>query len=301
MENQLKFPVFEVKNIYVKTDKFFILRDVQFTARKGVAKVILGESGAGKSTLGFLLAGILKPGLAWKGEIFLEGRRVDPFQEGWRGKRAGIVLQDPYSSFDPRKKILPSVAEPLIHTLGMGKKQAMEKAREWLSRVEFPDSALKKYPHQLSGGLLQRAAIAASLILEPEILIADEPTSALDPPLRAEIREVIRKFSRGRYLLYITHFVEDALYFGQDFLVLYGGVVMEEGAEFYHPYSRLLLSSRIERGKQLPEIEVFSPHPSTLPPGCPFRPRCHIATDRCTQLPPLRRIGNSLVRCWNVP
>ncbi len=291
----------EVKNLSVKTDKFFILREVSFTSKRGRIKVILGESGAGKSTLGFLLAGILKPGLQWNGEVFLDGERINPFEDGWRGRRAGIVLQDPYSSFDPRKKILASVAEPLIYTLGMRKKEALKRAEEWLRKVEFPGKAMKKYPHQLSGGLLQRAAIASALALEPVILVADEPTSALDPPLRAEIREVIKKFSQGRFLLYITHFVEDALFFGEDFLVLYGGMVMEEGPEFLHPYSKLLLFSRVKRGSELPEIQGFSPHPSSMPPGCPFHPRCPLASSSCLKPPPERRVKNNILRCWHVP
>ncbi len=290
-----------VNDLSIKTADFNILRSVSFKITEGKVKVVVGESGAGKSTLGLFLAGILKPGLSWEGEVFYQGRKVHPLQEGWRGRIAGLVLQDPYSSFDPRRKILDSLIEPLMVNFSLSRREAEERSLFWLREVGFPEEKSMYYPHELSGGLLQRAAIAAALVLKPGVLVADEPTSALDPPLRAGIRELIKKFSEGRHVLYITHFMEDALFFGEDYLVLYGGMVMEEGPELLHPYSKLLLSSVIRPGKELPEVKGFSPHPSSLPQGCPFRPRCHMSTRQCYELPPLRKVGKNAVRCWNVP
>ncbi len=290
-----------VKDLTIRTADFDILHSVSFKITPGKVKVVVGESGAGKSTLGLFLAGILKPGLSWSGRVLYRGREVDPLGEGWRGRIAGLVLQDPYSSFDPRRRILYSLMEPLMVNFSLTKREAEEKALFWLQEAGFPEEKSHYYPHQLSGGLLQRAAIAAALVLEPELLVADEPTSALDPPLRAGIRELIKKISEGRGVLYITHFMEDALFFGEDYLVLYGGMVMEEGPRLLHPYSKLLLSSVIRPGKGLPEVKGFSPHPSSLPRGCPFRPRCEMANHRCYHLPPSRKIGENVVRCWNVP
>ncbi len=289
-----------VKELSIKTSAFHIIRQVSFKINQGRVKVLLGESGAGKSTLGLFLSGVLKPGLSWEGEVFYHGEKINPLGEDWRGRTAGLILQDPYSSFDPRQRILSALVEPLMVHLSLSRGEAEDRALYWLRQVEFPLEKRWRFPHELSGGLLQRAAVAAALILEPGVLIADEPTSALDPPLRAGIRELIKKFSHKRHVLYITHFVEDALFFGEDYLVLYGGLVMEEGPRLRHPYSKLLMTSVVKPGKELPEVTGFSPHPSSLPPGCPFRPRCGEASDRCYELPPLKKAGENLVRCWNV-
>lgn len=292
----------QIKNLWIETSKFPILRNINLKIERGKIKVILGESGAGKSTLGFFIAGILKEGLKARGTVVLEGRTFFPPEENhWKGIKAGIIFQDPYSFFDPRERIINSLKEVLIYNLKVSEKQAEIRALKWIQRVSFPEKYLKNFPHQLSGGLLQRASIASVLSLDPQILVADEPTSALDPPLRRGITELFKRVAKNRYAVYITHFVEEALEMGKDFLILYAGYAMEEtDGEFLHPYSKLLLSSILKRGRDLKVPRGFSPHPSNLPEGCPFRGRCELENENCKSLPPLKRVNSSNLRCWNV-
>ena len=295
--------VLEVKNLWVETSKFPILRDINFKSYKGKIKVIIGESGAGKSTLGFFLAGILKNELKARGKVLLDGMEVfPPFSKEWKGKKAGIIFQDPYSFFDPRERIFNSIKEGLLYHFHLKEKEAEEITESWLTRVKFPEKYRRNFPHQLSGGMLQRASIASVLSLNPEIVIADEPTSALDPPLRRGITEIFREIARERYIIYITHFIDEALEIGDDFLVLYGGMVMEEtDIDFIHPYSKLLTSSILKKGEPIKPSVGYSPHPSNLPPGCPFMERCELKSKECKKIPPLTRHGKTLLRCWNVP
>ncbi len=292
----------EIKNLWIETEDFPILRNIELKAERGKLKIILGESGGGKSTLGLFIGGILKENTRARGSLFLDGKEYfPPDEKSWRGKKAGIVFQDPYSFFDPRKKILSSIKEVLKYHLFLRGNESEKRALFWLNKVNFPEKFYNYFPYQLSGGMLQRAAIASVSCLEPEIIIADEPTSALDPPLRKGISKLLKKISRDRYVIYITHFAEEALELGEDFLVLYSGYVMEETeGKFFHPYSKLLLGSIVKRGKKLKPAKGFSPHPSQLPEGCPFRERCQLENERCRELPPLRKINSSKLRCWNV-
>lgn len=292
----------QIKNLWIETDKFPILSNINLKVEKGKIKVILGESGAGKSTLGFFIAGILKEGLKARGTLVLEGEKFFPHKEKhWKGIKAGIIFQDPYSFFDPRERIINSLKEVLIYHLKISEEEAETKALKWIQRVNFPEKYLKNFPHQLSGGLLQRASIASVLSLNPKILIADEPTSALDPPLRRGITELFKRVTTNRYAVYITHFVREALEIGNDFLILYAGYAMEETeGKFLHPYSKLLLSSILKRGRDLKVPRGFSPHPSNLPEGCPFRGRCELENENCKISPPLKQIEDSNLRCWNV-
>lgn len=292
----------QIEDLWIETGSFPILRDVNLKIKRGKTKVILGESGAGKSTLGFFIAGILKEGLKARGRVIFEGENIFPPEENnWKGIRAGIVFQDPYSFFDPREKIINSLKEVLIYHLKISEAEAEEKALKWMRKVNFPEKYFKNFPHQLSGGLLQRASIASVLSLEPEIIIADEPTSALDPPLRRGITHLFKEVSKGKYAIYITHFVNEALEIGEDFLILYAGYTMEEtDRDFYHPYSKLLLSSVLKRNRKIKVPHGFSPHPANLPEGCPFRGRCELENEKCERIPPLKRIKDSILRCWNV-
>lgn len=297
----------EVKELWIYTNNFPILREVSFSIKERDTLVVLGESGSGKSTLGLFLAGILKEGLKADGHIVYKGKKIFPPREtSWRGTKAGIILQDPYQFFDPRMRIINFLAEGIRYHFKVSKKEARERAISYLLKTRFPLAFAANYPHQLSGGMLQRAAIAAVLSLEPDIVIADEPTSALDSPLRFSLLRLFKELVGARKtLIYITHSLEEAAALGGKFLVLYAGFILEISKKSYpfkplHPYSKLLFACEVKRGKPLRAFEGFVPHPSEVGDGCPFYPRCPERNSLCLKLPPLFDRSTSKVRCWHV-
>ncbi len=294
----------KLNSVWIYTERFPIVRDISLQIQEGETLALLGESGSGKTTLALFLAGILREGLAARGRVFFREKEIFPPSEpGWRGKRAGLILQDPYQFFDPRQRIEEAIAEGLRYHLGMGRKEALNLTYRYLEKVRFPLRSARLYPHQLSGGMLQRASIAAVISLEPKIIIADEPTSALDRPLRKSILELFRQFIAGKKtLIYITHSVDEALQLADRIAVLYAGhllEVMEKPFRPLHPYTGKLFSMKVRRGSNLEVLEGFVPHPSRVGEGCPFAPRCWLKDSACDRLPPARRINSSLVRCWH--
>ncbi len=295
----------KLSSVWIYTERFPIVRDISLHIEQGQTLALLGESGSGKTTLALFLAGVLREGLEARGRVFFRGKEVFPPSEpDWRGKKAGLILQDPYQSFDPRQRIEEAIADGLRYHLGIGRKEALNLTYRYLEKVHFPLNFARLYPHQLSGGMLQRASIAAVISLEPEVIIADEPTSALDRPLRKSILELFRQLIAGRKtLLYITHSVDEAIQLADRIAVLYAGYIlelMEKPFRPLHPYTRKLFSMKVRRGDRLEVLEGFVPHPSQVGEGCPFAPRCWLKGSACDRLPPVRRINSSLVRCWYV-
>jgi oligopeptide/dipeptide ABC transporter ATP-binding protein len=284
------------------------LDDVSITVHRGRTLGIVGESGCGKSTLGRVSLGLVRP---TAGEVRYAGTRIDRLDtRGFRPfrRRLQMVFQDPTTSLDPRMQIGASVAEPLAQferQLGPGELRA--RAAAWLERVGLPATLQGRYPHELSGGQCQRAAVARALILAPELLVCDEPVSSLDVSVQAQIVRLLAdlRAETGMSLVFISHNLAVVRLLSERVLVLYLGRVMEHApreALFsapLHPYTRALLESvpvadpAVERTRVRPALGSELPSPLDPPTGCVFRTRCPLAIDRCAaERPALERAAD---------
>ena len=275
--------------------------DVSFSLRKGEMLALVGESGCGKTTT---VQTILRLVASDSGSVTLDGRDITILsQRELRPlrRRMQMIYQDPYESLDPRFRVRQAVEEPLlVHHAGKGRADRQEHVIRALQSVELspPELYAERYPHELSGGQRQRAAIAASLVLDPELLVADEPVSMLDVSVRAGLLGLLNRLRRERdmAILMITHDLSTAAHFADRIAVMYLGRIVEQGpaAEIVrnpkHPYTRALLSvvpKRDPRDRTTPQIlEGETPDPIEIPSGCRFHPRCPVAEDRCREVDP---------------
>lgn len=308
---------------------------VEFTTRRGTVRAvrglsyelaagetlgIVGESGSGKSVAALAVLGLLPPRTAriTSGSVRFRGQELVGLPEkrlrALRGTGMALIFQDPLSSLNPVLTIGRQITEQLqAHGKASGK-AAARRAVELLDRVGIPDPdrRVKQYPHELSGGMRQRAMIAMALSCEPTLLIADEPTTALDVTIQAQILELLAELraSLGMAVLLITHDLGVVAGFADRVAVMYAGRVVEHGAtagllaQPAHPYTAGLLASipRLDRPRQaaLTPIAGAPPDLGAELVGCPFRPRCPRALDTCTTIdPPLERVrGERLAACW---
>lgn len=301
-------PLVEVKELKVRfpvrdgRKKSFItpVDRVSFHISEGEVLALVGESGSGKSTIGRALVRVLKPS---GGSIFVKGKKVNEIKGKELKKYRGLVqmiFQDPFGSLNPVRKVEKHVTFPLKKYQGCRGAELDRQIDALFERVGLtPVSEMrKKYPHELSGGQRQRLAIARTLAVHPEFMVADEPTSMLDVSIRAGILEMMNELKRDMNLsyLYITHDLASARYFGDRIMVMYGGNIMEMAGSReliqkpLHPYTQLLLaatpgsSSRVE----LSGLSNEAPDLSEGRKGCPFAHRCPLASDICRQeMPPL--------------
>ena len=296
------------------------LRDVGFSIRAGETLALVGESGSGKSTVSLTVMGLLGPeAKIHSGNMLFNGqdlRRLTPAQwQALRGDRISIVFQDPYSSLNPGLPIGLQVAEPLIFHRGLSEAAALDQAVEALAEVGLPHprELARAYPHQLSGGMQQRALIATALICDPALVILDEPTTALDVTVEAQILDLLDELRRRRGLsmLFITHNLGLVNRICDTVCVLYAGSVIEYGPTAQvlsapaHPYTKGLLTSvpRLEpvhrRARLIPIAGKF-PDLTALPTGCVFHPRCAYVEAACREnaqaMAPVA--GGHAVRCW---
>ena len=287
------------------------VRGVDLELRAGEVVGIVGESGSGKSVTALALLRLLPPHaritarrLRFRGEDLVTMR--GPELRRLRGGRVGMIFQEPAGSFDPIYSIGRSLAETLrTHRPELPRAALRARAAALLHEVGIAQAArrLGSFPHQFSGGMLQRAMIAHALAGDPEVLIADEPTTALDVTVQAQVVALLRRLRGARRLsiLFISH---DLALIGQmadRLVVMYGGLVLEQGPtaavleEPRHPYTRALLDAHLELGAHYTEqplraIPGAVPDPLRPEPGCPFAPRCAQAEARCaTAVPPLVR------------
>lgn len=289
------------------------LEDISFEVGAGRALGVVGESGSGKSTTALAVLGLLAPEAKIEcGEALFQGRSLfampEPERRALRGNRISIVFQDPFSSLNPAIPVGTQIAEPLVLHRNLSNDDAAEEVRRLLDEVGIANSreVARAYPHQLSGGMKQRALIATALACKPDLLLLDEPTTALDVTIEAQILDLLEKLRRDRGLsmLYITHNLGVVSRICDDVCVLYAGRVVETGsAESLlqrprHPYTKGLLASlpRVrERKHRLAPIPGRFPDLSAPPPGCIFHPRCHFAIERCAGESQVLAAG---VRCW---
>ncbi|WP_375690487.1 ABC transporter ATP-binding protein [Pseudooceanicola sp. LIPI14-2-Ac024] len=279
---------------------------VSFTLERGKTLGVVGESGSGKSVLSRSILRLL-PGTAVTGpgsKVRLNGRDLMQMTEKelrrMRGPEMAIVFQDPMTALNPVLTVGKQIAEVLIFHMGMSKGDARKRAIELLRAVGLPqpDIRVDQYPHQLSGGMRQRVAIAIAIACEPDLLIADEPTTALDVTVQAEILDLLQRMVRERNMamILITHDMGVVAGRCDDVAVMYAGKIVEKApvAELFRhtamPYTAALLAS-IPRvtdppHRKLDAIEGRPPDLINPPPGCPFAPRCRYAEDACRRAVP---------------
>jgi oligopeptide/dipeptide ABC transporter ATP-binding protein len=280
---------------------------VSFSVAAGETVGIVGESGCGKTTTGLAIPRLLPPGgRIVSGRITLDDRELTSLDEegirALRGSAVGVVFQDPMTSLNPTMTVGAQVGESLIIHGRAGKAGALDRARELLALVGLPDpdAQARKYPHELSGGMRQRIAIAIALAGEPQLVIADEPTTALDVTTQDQILELFERLQQelGMALILITHDLGVVAGHADRVLVMYAGKIVETGTtdQVYtrarHRYTEALLASvphlTTSRDDVLRTIPGLPPDLSSPPPGCRFAPRCPHATEICrAQEPPL--------------
>ncbi|MBO3799150.1 MAG: ABC transporter ATP-binding protein [Thermoproteota archaeon] len=287
--------------------------DITFSVLRGEVFTLAGESGCGKTTTGKIILGLVPP---TSGRVFFRDREITnlkPEELRLLRRRMQIIFQDPYASFNPRMKIGDAIGHPLeIHGLASG----LEKRKKVLSMLERvgltpPEQFIELYPHQLSGGQRQRAAIARSLILNPEFIVADEPVSMIDVSLRTTIIDLMLDLKRELQLtyLFITHDLAVAKYISDRVAIMYLGKIVEMGEkeEIFsnplHPYTQALLSAipvpNPDRKRRIIELKGEVPSAIRIPMGCRFHPRCPFAEEACQKEEPELTVvsASHLVAC----
>jgi peptide/nickel transport system ATP-binding protein len=289
---------------------------VSFTLRRGETLGLVGESGSGKSTLGRLVLRLYEP---TSGQIVFDGIDITHVKERRLRKlrrRMQLVPQDPFASFNPLQRIGDAIAEPLVMHGLADPGEARERVYKILERVGLVPAAefYERYPYQLSGGQLQRAAIARAMVLEPDLVVADEPTSSLDVSVRASILELLREFKEvhGQAHIFITHDLAVARLVSDRIAVMYLGKIVEIGpteqvlSKPLHPYTAALITAvprirRSRRGYVTVELRGEIADPSNPPPGCRLHPRCPFAKRECSlREPPLVEVEKGrMVACYH--
>ena len=292
--------------------------DVSLVLDQGGTLGIVGESGSGKTTLALSLLRLLPPAARFvSGEILFEGedllKKSDREMRRIRGKRIAMILQDPMASLNPLFTIGDQVAEPIRVHEHASRGSAWGRALDLLKavRIAAPESRVREYPHQLSGGMRQRIVGAIAISCEPRVLIADEPTTSLDLTIQAQYLNLLRDLQRSHNLalIFITHNLGIVAKMCDQVAVMYAGRMVESGPvkQIYnspaHPYTQALLESIPRLGdsrKRLTAIDGQPPDPSAPPAGCAFHPRCPKVMDRCrTEAPPEFPVADlQTSRCW---
>ncbi len=318
-------PIIALDNLEVKFDTLDgvvnAVNGVSYSVEAGKTLGIVGESGCGKSVSVLSILRLIPspPGKITGGKIFFKGENVlecpDSKMEHIRGGEIGMIFQDPMTSLNPVMTIGKQIGETMVVNNGLSREEAEERTIKLLDLVGIanPEERIKEYPHQFSGGMRQRAMIAMALSCRPDILIADEPTTSLDVTIQAQIVELVKRLQAelGMAVIWITHDLGVVAELADRMVVMYAGYVIEESDVFElygnprHPYTLALLKSlpRVDAtrgGERLAAIPGFPPDGITLPPGCPFAPRCNLTIDRCRhENPQLTLINNDhKIACW---
>ncbi len=316
--------VLQVENLrthfFTKAGVVKAVDDVSFSIKQGQILGLVGESGSGKSMTGYSIMGLIDPpGRVVEGRIVLNGEDVTAFNhEQWRalrGRRVAMIFQDPMMTLNPVLRIDTQMIEAITAHEKISQAAARERCRNALAQVGIPspDERLKAYPHQFSGGMRQRVAIAIALLNSPSLIICDEPTTALDVTIQGQILFEMQALCRdsGTALLWITHDLSVVAGLADEVAVMYAGKIVEHGATAallespQHPYTKGLLDSvpsRNIKGQPLKQIPGMTPSLLQIGAGCAFRERCARRQADCEAAPPLSRLDPAdprVVRCFH--
>src|SRR5690606_26797987 len=290
---------------------------VDLTVRRGEILGLVGESCSGKSVTGFSIIGLIDPpGEVFEGEILFKGRNLKELdEEGMRqlrGDRIAMIFQDPLMTLNPVLKVGEQMMEAILTHADVPVSEARERCREALELVGIPapEKRLDSYPHEFSGGMRQRVAIAIAMLNNPDLIICDEPTTALDVTIQGQILYRMQEICRepNTALIWITHDLGVVAELADNVAVMYAGRIVEAGPvdevldSPRHPYTKGLLDSMPANsapGTRLHQIDGMAPSLAGRPAGCAFRPRCPNAITRCTeQSPSATSEGSRSFRCY---
>jgi len=318
----MKKPLLEIRSLsthfFTEDGVVRAVENVSFEINSGEILSLVGESGCGKSVTGLSILRLIPspPGQIVSGEILFDGINLlqlkEKEMEKIRGNDISMIFQEPMTSLNPVFTIGDQIMEAILFHQGLGKAEARRRAIDMLDRVKIPSPEIRvdAYPHQLSGGMRQRAMIAMALSCQPKLLIADEPTTALDVTIQAQVLNLLREIQRemGTSVMLITHDLGVVAEVADRVAVMYAGRIMEYGpidtifSQLRHPYTKGLLESipqLREKKKRLDAVPGQVPDPMNLPMGCKFHPRCYLMIDECKKAePPLFQVnGDHSSRC----
>jgi peptide/nickel transport system ATP-binding protein len=316
-------PVLQVEDLTVRFRRRNVdvaaVNGVGFSLHQGETLTILGESGSGKSVTLKALMGLLPDYAHLSGAIGLNGRNIIGLKAaalaGLRGGAISMIFQEPMAALDPVYTIGEQIAETIVQHEGCDRRTAMKRALDLLQMVKIPSAERrpKNFPHEMSGGMRQRAMIALALACKPSVLLADEPTTALDVTVQIQVLLLLRQLQAelGMAIVFVTHDVGAAAEISDRIAVMYAGRFVETGTtrqvmrEPLHPYTQGLLSSTVHggmRGRALETIPGSPPNLAALPTGCALAPRCRHVEDACRQheIPVVTTASGATSRCVRV-
>lgn len=294
-----------------------LIDDVNLTIAPGEIMGLVGESGSGKSVTGLSIMGLIdKPAQVTGGQILFKGQDLRRLNDSEmrliRGNRIAMIFQDPMSTLNPVLRIDTQMIETILAHEKISAHAAFERARDALGMVGIssPEERLKAYPHQFSGGMRQRVAIAIAIMMSPDLIIADEPTTALDVTIQAQILSIVQKLAKdkGTALIWVTHDLSVVAGLAEKLSVMYAGRVVEQGTTAdlllrpRHPYTHGLIASLPslnKRGSRLRQISGTTPSVANMPKGCAFHPRCSYSSQECLHQPVMTNYEGRLLRCFH--